>query len=368
MLGMIIGVSSVIILVSMMQGYLNNQIATFSDMGANNIEVTLIGRNGNLMLNEDDMYQYVKQHSDEILGVNPNVYMQGTISKNDLKEENTQIQGIDENYIKLVNKKVQNGHAFTYSNVAINQKVCIIGSYLNMALFAGGAMPGDTIRLNGESLTIVGILEEKGDSTQWSSDNCLYLPYTTAMHLSGNGNLNSFSFRVKNSELVAPETTKIQKYLFSVYNNTKSYKVTNLADMLKTIDTEMAIITMIIAGIGGISLVVAGIGIMNIMLVSVSERTREIGIRKSLGAKHKDIMRQFILEAAATSTLGGVLGILFGWFVTSKAGEILKFDASPNIKTILVSFGVSVATGILFGFLPARKAAKLNPIDALRSE
>jgi putative ABC transport system permease protein len=141
-----------------------------------------------------------------------------------------------------------------------------------------------------------------------------------------------------------------------------------MIDMLQSINEEMSILTSVIAGIAGISLVVAGVGIMNIMLVSVSERTREIGIRKSLGAKYKDIMRQFVLEAGVTSTLGGLLGILLGTFATIQIGNLLKLKAMPSTNSIIVSFGISVFIGILFGFLPARKAAKLNPIEALRSE
>jgi putative ABC transport system permease protein len=130
----------------------------------------------------------------------------------------------------------------------------------------------------------------------------------------------------------------------------------------------MSILTSVIAGIAGISLVVAGIGIMNIMLVSVSERTKEIGIRKSLGARYKDIMQQFILEAGVTSSIGGILGIISGALITVKAGQLLGLKTAPDLNIVGISFGISVAIGIIFGFLPARKAAMLNPIDALRNE
>lgn len=368
MLGMIIGVASVIILVSLMQGYLNNLISSFSDLGINNIEVTLIGRNGNLILDEDDMYDYAQQHSNKLLGVTPKISVQGILSKNSLKEEYTQIQGVDENYLKLTNAKLLAGHLFTYSDVSIRQKVCIIGSYLNMLLFSGNASPGDTINLNGEILTIVGILAQSSDSSQWSGDNSLWLPYTAAMQLSGTGTVASYTFMALSNKDVTSQTTLLQSYLFKTYQNSKSFKLTNLSDLLKSSKEQMAIITSAIAGIAGISLVVAGIGIMNIMLVSVSERTREIGIRKSLGATYKDIMSQFVLEAALTSTIGGLIGMLLGSFVTVKVGELINLKAYPNLQIILLSFGISVMTGMLFGYLPARKAARLNPIDALRNE
>lgn len=368
MLGMIIGVASVIILVSLMKGYLNNMLSSYSDLGINNIEVTINGRNGNLILNEDDMYAYVKKHSDKLSGVTPNIAMQAVISKRSTKEENTQIQGIDENFIKSQNKKLDLGHTFTYSDMVVRQKVCIIGSYLNQFLFKGVAAPGDTIRLNGEDITIIGVLKQTSDSTQWSSDNCLYLPYTTAMRLSGTGHITSYTFMVKESADVTPQTKALQSFLFKTFQNNKAYKVTNMVDMLHSFQQQIAIISSAIAGIAGISLIVAGIGIMNIMLVSVSERTREIGIRKSLGATNKDIMRQFVSEAAVTSTLGGLIGILLGGFAAIKLGGLMNIVVFPDTQTVLISFFVSVTIGIIFGYLPAKKAAKLNPIDALRSE
>lgn len=368
MLGMIIGVASVIILVSLIQSFSDSIISSYSDMGINNVNVTIKGRNGNMVVTESDMYEYAKKHSDTLKGVTPNVPIQAVVSKKSLKEEYCDIQGIDENFIKTLKKKLQDGHSFTYSNIAIKQKVCIIGSYLNQRLFMGAAQLGDTLRINGEEFTIIGILKEVSNSSQWSGDNKIYLPYTTAIRLLGMGSINSYSFFVKTSEQVTPATTSIENYLFKTFHDNKSYKVTNMMEMLKASQEQINILTSVIGGIAGISLLVAGIGIMNIMLVSVSERTREIGIRKALGAKYRDTMHQFILEAAATSSIGGLLGILLGSFITIQAGKLIHLKASPDLHTVLVSFGVSFGIGVLFGYLPARKAAKLNPIDALRNE
>jgi putative ABC transport system permease protein len=207
MLGMIIGVSSVIILVSLMQGYLDNMISSYSDLGINNIEVTLNGRNGNLILNEEDMYHYASKHFDKLSGVTPKINLQSVVSKNSLKEEYAQIIGVDEKYLNSTNTKLDSGHSFTYSDIVIRQKVCVIGSYLNMLLFGGNASLGDTLSINGEKVTIIGILTQTSDSTQWSNDNILYLPYTTAMKLSGTGKVNSYTFMVRNSDDVAPQTT-----------------------------------------------------------------------------------------------------------------------------------------------------------------
>lgn len=368
MLGMIIGVASVIILVSLMQSFYNSILASYAEMGINNVSVTLKGRNGNMIIDESDMYQYAKDHADTINGVMPVVPLGGVLNKNSEKIEYSTMKGIDENYLALLKKEIELGHPITYSDIATRQKVCIIGSYVNQKLFKGKAEIGDTIRLNGDELTIIAILKQASNSSEWSSDNCFYIPYTTAMRLSGMSSVSTYDFYIKQSEYVAEETTKMERYLFDIYHDKKAYSVTNMIDFLKEADQELSILTSIIAGIAGISLVVAGIGIMNIMLVSVSERTREIGIRKSLGAMYKDIMRQFVLEAGATSTLGGLIGILLGSFITVKAGDLLKIEAMPTMNSVIMSFVISVGIGILFGYLPARKAAKLNPIDALRSE
>lgn len=369
MFGMIIGVASVIILVSLMQGFYGSIIDSYAEMGINNVSVTITGRNGNMMIDENDMYQYAERNSDTIKGVMPVVNVGGVVNKGSKKIENImQMRGIDENYFNLFNKKIKTGRPITYSDISTRQKVCVIGSYINKELFKGKAKAGDTIYLDGEEITVIGILEEISNSSEWSDDNSFYLPYTTAMRLTGTGTVSSYEFYIKNGEQVSAETTKMQKYLFGIFHDKKAYSVTNMIDMLKEINQEMSILTNVIAGIAGISLLVAGIGIMNIMLVSVSERTKEIGIRKSLGAKYKDIMRQFVLEAGTTSTIGGLVGILLGLFIAIKAGGLFKLKIVPNSGTVMIAFGVSVGIGILFGYLPARKAAKLNPIDALRSE
>lgn len=368
MLGMIIGVSSVIILVSLMQSFYDSILDSYADMGIYNVSVTIKGRNGNMVIEEDDMYQYAKEHSDNIKGVMPTVSMNGVLSKNGEKVEYSTIKGVDENYTNILKKETETGHSITYSDITTRQKVCIIGSYLNQKLFKGNAAIGDTIRLEGEDLTIIGILKEVSGSSEWSSDNCLYMPYTTAMRLSGSAGVGSYEFYITDSSKVSAETVLMEKYLFNIFHDKKAYSVTNMVDLLQSANEELSILTSMIAGIAGISLVVAGIGIMNIMLVSVSERTREIGIRKSLGAKYKDIMHQFVLEAGVTSTLGGILGILLGTVATINVGDLLKIKAMPSLDSVMISFAVSVGIGILFGYLPARKAARLNPIDALRSE
>jgi putative ABC transport system permease protein len=372
MLGMIIGVAAVITLSSLIQGFYNDMLDSYADMGLYNVSVTIYGRNGNKILTEADMYRYAREHADTIKGVTPTVPIQATIYKNGDKIETSTISGVDEYYTELVNKKVESGRTLSYSDISTMQRSCVIGCYVNQKLFKGKARPGDTLLLNGEPLTIVGILKPGSgkveQATEWSSDNCLYIPYTTASRLFGYGTIGSYEFYIKDRSFVAAETDKLQKYLFNTFRDKKAFYIRNMVDMLNSIDTELAILTTMSSVIAGISLVVAGVGIMNIMLVSVSERIKEIGIRKSLGAKYRDIRRQFVLEAGLTSTLGGVLGIILGASLTSLFGNLAKIKAQPTTFSIILSFGVSVLIGVVFGYLPARKAAKLNPIDALRNE
>jgi putative ABC transport system permease protein len=318
------------------------------------------------------MYQYANERKATIKGVTPTVPIQGTLYKNGDKIETSQVKGVDEYYTNLVDDKVETGRTISYSDISTMQRNCVIGCYVNQKFFKGNAQPGDTLLLNGEVLTIVGILKPSSgkveQATEWSSDNCLYMPYTTAMRLFGTGTIGSYEFYIKDRSLVASETDALQKYLMDTYHDKKAFYLRNMVDMLNSIDVELAVLTTMIAAIAGISLVVAGVGIMNIMLVSVSERIKEIGIRKSLGAKYRDIRRQFVLEAGLTSTMGGVFGIITGVTLTYLASHLLKFKAAPTMGSIITSFCVSVGIGVLFGYLPARKAAKLNPIDALRNE
>lgn len=368
MLGMIIGVASVIILVSLMEGMTNGILSSYKEMGINNITVSITGRNGNPILTEKDMYQYVEHHSEHLLGVVPTISFQGNLKKDTNKLESIQLTGIDEKYLDLNKKVLDSGRPIVYSDILSRQKVGIIGSYINQKLFFGNAKIDDAFFINGEQYKVIGILKEQSDSSEWSKDNCLYLPYTTLARQANIGSITNYTFYGKNSTSVIAETNNLQNYLYSIFHNSKLYSVTNMVDMLNQVKSQQNMMTSALGGIAGISLLVAGIGIMNIMLVSVSERTREIGIRKSLGARKKDIMRQFIMEAGITSSLGGFIGILLGLFGSEKIGTLLKIKSTSSSTAILISFGISVGIGVLFGYLPANKAAKLNPIDALRSD
>ncbi|MEG2584347.1 MAG: FtsX-like permease family protein, partial [Oscillospiraceae bacterium] len=225
---------------------------------------------------------------------------------------------------------------------------------------------GEFIKIDGESYKVVGVVEEKDDSTSGGVDEAIYIPYTNATKMLGTNKINSYVVNASNEDSVDTATATIKTALQNIVGDSDYYTVSSMKQMLDSMNTMTGTMQTMLVCIAGISLLVGGIGIMNIMLVSVTERTREIGIRKSLGAKRKDIMWQFVIEAGTVSGVGGLIGIALGSSLSNLAGRLLDLNVIPSVGAILTAFGVSVGIGIVFGFLPARNAARLNPIEALR--
>ena len=209
---------------------------------------------------------------------------------------------------------------------------------------------------------------ESDDVEEGGNDDFLYLPYTTAVKLSRNGVIGNYVFTTVDTDETETVKDLFDEFLYPIFKDEDLYSITAMSEMLDSLNSMIAMMSLLVGGIAGISLLVAGVGVMNIMLVSVTERTREIGIRKSLGAKRRTIMQQFVIEAAVTSSLGGILGIILGCLLTGVIGNMMGMEAEPTLGSVLVAFGVSVGIGLLFGYMPAGRAARLNPIDALRSE
>ncbi|MFH2085407.1 MAG: ABC transporter permease [bacterium] len=270
-------------------------------------------------------------------------------------------------YSEVRNTKTTKGRFFSESDVSSSRKVVVIGSKIADKLFAGVDPVGQNITLNKVRFEIVGVAESKSSGSMGGPDidSTVYIPLTTARSALGQEKITYILVQVVNKAEMARAKSKVENIMLKRLDK-EDFSVTDQADVLKTIQTILSTLTAGLAGIAAISLVVGGIGIMNIMLVAVSERTREIGLRKALGATPKSIMLQFLIESAVLSTLGGTIGIILG--ILGALAIRSFFPATPALNSILLAFGVSLATGIIFGVFPARKAAQLNPIDALRYE
>jgi putative ABC transport system permease protein len=341
-------------------------------MGTNLLSVSLIGRGQSTRsISVDEMYELVEDNPEYLAKVSPTVSVNGTVKVASDTLDSTTVTGVGEDYDEMKSLTLSSGRFIQYVDILKLKDVCVIGSYINNTFYNSNGV-GETIRISGKLYTIVGVLEEKADSEEESDDDIIYLPYTKAMKLSYTGTISSYAFEVTSEDTVTEAKAIVEAKLLDVFSSDTSYRVTSLAEMLDTMTSMINIMVTVLATIAAISLVVGGIGIMNIMLVSVTERTREIGIRKSLGAKQHTIMSQFVIEAATTSAIGGLIGIALGYLLcyvgTSVVVSMTDTDItiSPTLTSVITSFSISAAIGIIFGYLPAKKAARLNPIEALR--
>lgn len=367
MLGIIIGVASVIILVSLIDGMAKDMEASFAKMGTNLISVNVMGRGTSRSVSIKQIETMVAENTDTIAAYSPVINVNGsTVKYATTSIDTTSIVGANENYDEIKNISLSRGRFIQYIDVSRLNKTCVIGSYLVTKLFSDMNPIGQTIKISGTNFKIVGVAVEAEDSTASSEDDKIYIPYTMGMRLSSNGVIGSYVFSSISKDTVDKAMVAINKLMLSVFSDTNAYRVFNQASMIANVNSLTNTMSLVLVGIAAISLVVGGIGIMNIMLVSVIERTKEIGIRKSLGAKRKDIMRQFIIEAATTSSVGGIIGIVVGIGVAHLAGGLIGLTVAPSFMAVMIAFSVSVMIGIIFGYFPASKAANMNPIDALK--
>lgn len=370
MLGIIIGVASVIILVSIVNGYMFSVVESFSSMGVNRISVRLTNLSSR-SVDVDEMYSFYDEHKDLFAQMSPSVSVSAVVKKGEDSLDYTSVGGYSEEYLDIMGYELESGRNISYADIAARNKVCVVGYYVASELFGGPQEAlNQTVKVNGYAFTIVGVAERQDEDEleEGGTDDFLWMPYSIATKLSRSADITSYTFATITTDNTDTCKTEIENYLYEVYKDEDLYDVTANSELLDSLNEQIAMMSGMLGGIAGISLLVAGVGVMNIMLVSVTERTREIGIRKSLGAKRGTIMQQFVIEAAVTSSIGGIIGIILGAIVTQVAGNLIGITATPTPVAVIISFSVSVGIGLIFGYMPANRAAKLNPIDALRSD
>ena len=375
MLGIIIGVMAVIVIVGLGNGMTQSMRDSFSAMGTNTLSINIWGY-GSRTVTVEDVYAIGTKNPDLIRSISPQIdFSNNTPKVGTTTYRYSNVAGVDENFTSMKNYTVAQGRGLQYMDMKDNKQVCVIGDYLNRVAY-GGRGVGQTIKLGPYKFRIVGVLNAKVNNTsmqQGSDDDCIYLPYTIAMRLSNTAMAGSYIAIMSDESKANEAKAVVEAYLTDLFKSDSAFYVYSASEWLEEMNNMINMVIVVLTGIASISLLVGGIGIMNIMLVSVTERTREIGIRKALGAKERVILAQFVVEAATTSALGGFLGIVLGYVVSMAANRILPMVASgvdvtvsPSFNSIAVAFGISVGIGVLFGYLPAKRAARLNPIEALR--
>lgn len=377
-LGMIIGVGAVIAAVSMGNGAKGQIEAQVAGMGQNMVTVfpgsqTNGGMRGGWgtasTLTVEDA-EAIRNETHNIVGVSPEIRDRIQVIGNGLNW-NTQVLGEGPDYPSIRAWKVESGLFFNDTDVKTSAKVCVIGKTVADQLFAGLDPVGQFIRARNIPLKVVGVMAPKGFNT-WGQDqdDCIIVPYTTSMkRISKRDKVSSITIQATSVDAMARVQQDITDLLTQRRQGREpDFTVRNQLELAQMVTAQSKTMTMLVAGVACVSLLVGGIGIMNIMLVSVTERTREIGIRLSVGAHGKDVLLQFLTEAVVLSALGGTLGIVAGIGASSAITYFLGWPTQVSTFWLLLSFASSAAFGVFFGYYPARKAAQLDPIEALRYE
>ena len=364
MLGLIIGIASVIILVGIGTGASSKVQNQVQSLGTDILTVTINSSDESLEYSSLEDISKI----DNVASVAPYKTISNTISNGTKSTSNASIIATNDNYLEVTNLSLYEGRTISIVDIENSSKVCIIGQGLATTLFSLADPLNQTIKIDGDNYTVVGMLNEAGSSMGTNIDNVLIIPITTAKYLGTDTSINNLYLKVSDENKITQTTTLIKNYLGrTLESSTDNYSVTTQDSVLDTMEEVTNTMSLLLGGIASISLVVGGIGVMNVMLVSVTERTKEIGIRKSLGAKGKDILIQFLIESVVICIFGGIIGISMGIGLGNLVQNFgYSFTASSTI--IFISFITSALIGIIFGIFPAYRAAKLNPIDALHTE
>lgn len=391
-LGIIIGIGSVIVMVAIGQGSSSSIQSSIESTGSNLLMITpgaaknigygvkSAGGTAKTITMEDSKEIATEISSVEALTNEVSGRYQVVYKGNNT---NTSIMGTDSNYTSVRNVSVLQGSFIDNQYVENSSKVAVLGPSVVTDLFASdeeefadidlNSVIGKTIKINKIEFKIIGVTKEKGGSGFSNQDDMIYIPYTTAQkYLSGNKYLTEIDVQVSDADLMTSAQTEIINLLLSLHNISDStaadFSIRNQADLLETITSTSKTLTYLLAAIAGISLLVGGIGIMNMMLTTVTERTKEIGLRKAIGAKGSDISFQFLTEAVVLTFTGGIVGVVLGWLISFVLNYFSITTTVVSIGSILLAVSVSASIGIIFGYYPAKRAAKLSPIEALRYE
>ena len=369
MLGVIIGVMSVTVLMAIGQGTTSSVTDSISSMGTNMISVTIQTRRFGFGMNKSSRSSSAKGtvilKAEDVLALKDNEYIQyvsptvsGSLTvKAGSTNTTASIMGVYPDYANIVSTELASGRYIIDADVENRSAVCVIGPDLAEDLFGNTNVVGNTLHVNGRMFKIVGVLD--------GTSSTLVLPFTLAQRMLEATSITSFYVSATDSTVVSAAQTAVERFLYKKYQDDSTYSIMNQEEMLAAMEETAGTLSLMLGGIAGISLLVGGIGIMNIMLVSVTERTREIGIRKAIGAKRRNILLQFLIESVVLSGMGGLLGLVLGYGLMHLLESYMGMSVTASAGVAQLAMGFSMFVGVVFGLYPANKASKLKPIDAL---
>ncbi len=362
MLGIIIGVMAVVILVSITRNATTGITDSIADMGSDRITATVTG--DDVTITAESLESLVNNRT--ISGVAPVITTSQSVRHKDTSG-NFSVVGVTTGYFDVQGIAIQSGRLFAESDMEWKTPVAVIGTEVATDLFGTWDAVGGTISFGDRNYTVIGVLEEQGSSLVGSDDSKILIPYTTAERITGQSSVGTFYIKAASDETVNMAINMVESFLLQATRDEDAYTVSNQSEVLDTMDDVTNTMSLLLGGIAAISLLVGGIGIMNIMLVSVTERTREIGIRKAVGARRRHILLQFLAESCILSVLGGLVGLGLSVVAVTVYNAIMGSSAAMNWSIGMAAIAFCAVIGVLFGSYPAAKASKLQPIDALHS-